>query len=93
MFKLANPANTNGGAQYGGRLLTLVLFLSKESNMFIHDKTLGKNCIYFTFFGYDFGVYSLTDRSIKPLVLLKGHSDDIYNSLVHTSSVVADSYL
>ncbi|XP_004306092.1 PREDICTED: uncharacterized protein LOC101304607 [Fragaria vesca subsp. vesca] len=42
------------------------LFLSKQSNRVINDKTLGRNCIYFAFMS-GFGVYSLKDSTVKPL--------------------------
>ncbi|PRQ53409.1 putative F-box domain-containing protein [Rosa chinensis] len=72
--------DTDGGARWeevvdlGDR----ILFLSGASNKFIHDKTLGKNCIYFAFNDDDFGVHSLTNRTIKPLALPEGYTNNIH---------------
>ncbi|XP_062017119.1 putative F-box protein At5g66830 [Rosa rugosa] len=72
--------DTDGGARWeevvdlGDR----ILFLSGASNKFIHGKTLRKNCIYFAFNDDDFGVYSLTNRTIKPLALPEGYTNNIH---------------
>ena len=52
-----------------------ILFLSSRSNKVINDRTLGKNCIYFSFkLTEGFWVYSLTDRSIRRVNLPKDYS-------------------
>ncbi|XP_062017128.1 uncharacterized protein LOC133733521 [Rosa rugosa] len=92
VFKL-DYCKTNGGPPWeevvdlGDRML----FLSDASSMFIEDKTLGKNCIFFAIndegAGCDdcaFGVHSLTDRNIKLLALPQDTSSTIINVFSRT---------
>ncbi|XP_024179130.1 uncharacterized protein LOC112185154 [Rosa chinensis] len=91
LFKL-DYNKTNGGPPWeevvdlGDRML----FLSDASSMFIEDKTLGKNCIFFAIndegAGSDgaFGVHSLIDRNIKLLALPQDTSSTIINVFSRT---------
>ncbi|XP_004304944.1 PREDICTED: uncharacterized protein LOC101303631 [Fragaria vesca subsp. vesca] len=80
VLKLEHNVTTNPQWVEIADLGDRALFIGTLNNKFItcHDKTPERNCIYFVFSpgfndGYTSGVFSLTDKSFKPIILPEHH--------------------